>query len=87
MTPKELASLAVSAAGISTYDGVVGTLWENLFSTYPTDAQAAPYVSMLQSGSISVGELTMLAADLDLNENNIDLIGIAQTGLEYYPSE
>lgn len=87
MTSEELASLAVSAAGITTYAGVVDTLWENLFSTGPTNAQAAPYVSMLSNGSTSVGELTMLAADLDINENNIDLIGIAQTGLEFYPSE
>ena len=87
MTAEELASLAVSAAGISSYAGVVDTLWENLIGTYPTDAQAAPYVSMLHNSSMSVGELTMFAADLDLNEENIDLIGIAQTGLEYYPSE
>jgi len=85
MTAEELASLAVSAAGISTYVGVVDTLWGNLVGTYPTDAQAAPYVSMLHNGSMSVGELTMFAADLDLNEENIDLIGIAQTGLDYFP--
>ena len=85
MTSEELASLAVSAAGIKTYAGVVDTLWENLVGVGPTDAQAAPYVSMLHNGSMSVGELAMFAAELDLNENNIDLIGIAETGLDYFP--
>ena len=87
MTSEELAALAVSAAGITSYADVVDTLWENLFGTGPSDVQAAPYVSMLRNGSTSVGDLTMLAADLDLNEDNIDLIGIAQTGLEFYPFE
>lgn len=82
-TYEQLAALAVGATGTSTPDGIVALLWSNLFGAPPTSEQAAPYVAMLAGGSASVGALTVLAADLGLNAERIDLVGLATTGLEY----
>ena len=38
---------------------------------------------MLDRGELSVGALTVLAANNDLNATSIGLVGLAQTGLEY----
>jgi serralysin len=81
-TYEQLAALAVGAAGASTPDAVVGLLWTNLFGSAPTTEQAAPYVAML-GGTMTVGALTVLAADLELNTNHINLVGLSGTGLEY----
>lgn len=81
-TYEQLAALAVGAAGASTPSAVVNLLWTNLFGSAPTTEQAAPYVAML-GGSVTVGALTVLAADLDLNTNHINLAGLATMGLEY----
>lgn len=50
----------------------------------PTAEQAAPYVAML-SGGMSIGALAVLAADTELNLANINLVGLAQTGLDFLP--
>ena len=84
-TYEQLAALAVNATGTTSHPGVVNLLWSNLFGSAPTTEQAAPYVAMLGGGSISVGALTVLAADLDLNASRIDLMGLTSTGLEYGP--
>ncbi len=78
----DLAALAVQATGVSAPDAVVALLWTNLFGSPPTVEQAAPYVAMLGSGT-SVGALTVLAADTDLNAANINLVGLVQTGLGF----
>lgn len=84
-TYEQLAALAVSATGTTSNNDVVSLLWSNLFDSPPTAEQAAPYVGMLAGGSVSVGALTVLAADLDLNADRINLVGLASTGLEYGP--
>lgn len=84
-TYEQLARLAVDATGSTRSADVVGLLWTNLFGSAPTAAQAAPYVAMLDSGATSVGALTVLAADLELNAVNINLSGLQQTGLEFTP--
>ncbi len=38
---------------------------------------------ILLDGGMTVGTLTVLAADLDLNTTNIGLVGLVQTGIEY----
>ena len=81
-TYEQLAALAVGAAGASTPDAVVRLLWTNLFGSAPTTEQAAPYVAML-GGTLTAGALTVLAADLELNTNHINLAGLATTGIEY----
>ncbi|MBK6296134.1 MAG: hypothetical protein IPF55_19295 [Rhodoferax sp.] len=81
-TYEQLATLAVSATGKSSPADVVALLWNNLFGAAPTAEQAAPVVALLNAG-LTVGALTVLAADLSLNTEHINLVGLAQTGIEF----
>ena len=85
MSYEDLAALAIDVTGATTNEAVVSTLWNNLFNALPSPADAAPYVAMLDDGNMTRGELTVLAADLELNQDNIGLNGLMQTGLEYIP--
>ena len=87
MTPVELASLAMSVTGRSKPADVVGLLWTNVVGSAPTQQQAQLYIDLLTSGSISTGQLTLLAADTSINTTNIDLVGLARTGLEFVSIE
>ena len=51
----------------------------------PPPEQTAPFVGMLVRGETTVAGLGMMAANLDLNAGNIDLVGLAQQGMEYLP--
>ena len=79
-----LATLAVEMSGKSSPADVVTLLWTNLVGSTPSAAEAAPYIAMHDEGW-GVGTLAMLAAEHPLNLANIDLAGLAQTGLEYIP--
>ena len=84
MSTTTLASLAVDAANLKTNDQIVSTLWKNVFGTTATSADKAPYIKLLDDG-MSAGTLAWLAADSDFNKANINLVGLAQTGIEYIP--
>ncbi len=75
-------TLAIDVAGAITPQAVVDLLWNNVVGGLPNNEQAQPFVDMLNNG-LSIGQLGMLAADTDLNKVNIDLVGLAQTGLAY----
>ena len=47
----------------------------------PAD-ERAHWIGLLDGG-LSVGAITVIAADSSLNATNIDLIGLAGTGLAY----
>lgn len=83
MSYTELAALAVSVAGKSSSTDVCNLLWENVIGSPATASDIAPFKAMLDSGQMSIGSLTALAADTTLNTNNIDLVGLSQTGLEF----
>jgi hypothetical protein len=84
MSTNTLSSLAVDAANLKTNDQIVSTLWKNVFGTTATSADKAPYVKLLDDG-MSAGTLAWLAADTTFNKVNINLVGLAQTGIEYIP--
>ncbi len=83
MSYSDLAALAINAAGAKTNDAIVTLLWTNVVGSAPTDVNKAPYLDMLNQGQITVGGLGVLAAETSLNINNIHLVGLAQTGLEF----
>lgn len=83
MSYTDLAALAVSVTGKSSSTDVCNLLWENVIGTAATATDIAPFKAMLDSGQMSIGSLTALAADSTLNTDNIDLVGLSQTGLEY----
>ncbi len=82
MSYSALAELAVSVAGATSHDAIVTMLWTHVVGSAPTAEQKAPFVAMLDQGT-SVGALTTMAADTDLNATQIDLVGLVQHGLGY----
>ena len=84
MSYSDLSALALTAVGATTKDAVVSTLWKNVIGTDATAEIKAPYIKMLTDG-MKVGDLVVLAADTSFNTTNINLVGLAQTGIEYLP--
>jgi len=83
-TYDNLAALALDAAGLKSNDQIVSMLWTNVIGTKPTSADKQPFISLLENG-MTAGALAHLAADTPSNTVNINLIGLAQTGIEYIP--
>jgi len=83
-TYDNLAGLALDAAGAKTNDQIVSLLWANVIGTKPTAADKAPFITLLENG-MTAGALAHLAADTSFNTTNINLVGLAQTGIEYIP--
>ena len=83
-TFENLAGLALNAVGAKTNNQVVTLLWSNIFGSPPSIDQQAPYIKMLTNG-MSPGSLAQLAAETTFNTTNINLVGLAQTGIEYIP--
>jgi len=83
-TYDNLAALALDAAGAKTNDQIVSLLWTNVIGTKPTAADKQPFIALLENG-MSAGALAHLAADTSFNTTNINLVGLAQTGIEYIP--
>ena len=83
-TYDNLAGLALGAAGAKTNDQIVSLLWTNVIGTKPTAADKAPLIALIENG-MTPGALTQIAADSSFNIANINLVGLAQTGIEYMP--
>lgn len=75
-----LGGLAMQFVGATRSVDVVGLLWKNLLGTSPTPAQVAPLAAVLDGG-MGVGAFTVVVADLMADQ--INLVGLSQTGLEY----
>lgn len=84
MSYTTLAGLALGAASLDNNDSIVSVLWKNVIGSTASAADKAPYIDMLKKG-MEPGELVKLAAETSFNADNIHLIGLAQTGLEYTP--
>lgn len=82
MSYSDLTTLALNAVGATTNDAIVTKLWTNVIGTAPIAADKAPFLEMLNDG-IKAGDLGVLAADTIYNTTNINLVGLAQTGIEY----
>ena len=83
-TYDNLAALALDAAGAKTNDQIVSLLWANVIGSMPTAADKAPLIGLLENG-MTAGALAQLAGDSSFNTTNINLVGLAQTGIEYIP--
>ena len=79
---ESLAAVAVSFAGKTTHADIVDLLWSNIVGTAIPAAERAHWVDLLDGG-LSIGALAVMAADTSLNATNIDLAGLAGTGLAY----
>ena len=82
MSYSELGALALNAVGASNNDAIVSTLWRNVLGFNASAADKAPFIKMLTDG-MKPGDLVVLAADTSFNTNNIGLVGLIQSGIEY----
>ena len=64
---------------------VVDLLYTNVVGVAPDAVTRKSFAELLDSGTYSVASLGMLAAETGLNQANINLTGLAQTGMEYLP--
>jgi hypothetical protein len=71
----------------ASHDQVVNLLYTQVVGQPPSAEVRQSFVSLLDSKVHSVGSLGVLAANTDINRTNIDLVGLAQTGLAYLPIE
>ncbi len=87
MAYESLMQLAIDARlGIgASHPAVVDLLYANVVGVPPGDADRTHFVGLLDSRAYTVAGLGVMAADIDLNVTNINLIGLAQQGLEYVP--
>ena len=79
----DLGLLALNAIGATTNDAIVSKLWFNLVGSTASALDKAPYIKMLVDG-MKPGDLVVMAGDLSLNTNNIGLVGLTQTGVEFH---
>jgi Ca2+-binding RTX toxin-like protein len=85
MTYLALMDLALNyrlGAGASN-TSVVELLYTNVVGAPPDTATRDNFVALLDNQTYTQGELGLLAADHALNTDQINLAGLAQTGLEY----
>ncbi len=85
MSQEQLATVALNAVEAKNHDEIVSLLWQNLFNTDPTQGEKQPYVEMLENGEMSAATLALLAADTSINADNINLVGLVQSGIEFIP--
>ena len=82
MSFDELAVAAIEALSLQSKDALVTTLWTNIVGAAPSESDKASVIALLDSGTTPT-ELIRLAAYNEANETNVDLVGLAQRGLEF----
>ncbi len=87
MATPELMQLALEARLGMGFDAEaeVRLLYRNLVGIEPPTADLAYWSGTLASHQFTPTSLALMAAELPLNEQNIDLVGLAQTGLAFLP--
>lgn len=83
----DLMQLAINAllGPHPSHEKVVDLLYTNVVGQAPDTATRKSFTDLLDNGTFTMGGLGVLAADTELNKANINLVGLAQTGLEYLP--
>ena len=74
---------ALTAVGATTNEDVVNLLYTNLYGEAPTVDVAQPFIDALNNGGFTKGSLAAAAAELTDDLGVIDLVGLAETGVEY----
>jgi hypothetical protein len=85
MTYEALVQLALDfrlGAGAS-HAAVVDLLYTNIAGVAPDAGTAAYYTGLLDNGTYTNATLTVMAAETIYNASNINLTGLALTGLEF----
>lgn len=77
--------LVIGAMGSPANEDFVNTVYENVVGAPPSPAERDYYVGLLQGSgeTMTQAELLVLAANAEVNAQNIDLVGLQQTGVEF----
>ncbi len=81
----QLAIDTALGADATNHVAVVNLLYENVVGSPASAADAAYYVGLLDNGTHTVASIGVMAAETTLNQENINLVGLSQTGLEFLP--
>ena len=85
---EQLMGLALDAklgAGHS-HAQLVNLLYQNLLHVNADNGAVAYWSGLLDQGIYTHASLAVMAAELDINKTNINLVGLAQTGLDFTPA-
>jgi len=84
-TATQLAAAALDAklGATASNTEIVKLLYANVTGTAPTDAQAAPFNLLLDSGQLTKGELVLAAAMHDVNQQSVEMVGVKAAGLAF----
>ncbi|WP_428001217.1 DUF4347 domain-containing protein [Acidovorax sp.] len=77
-----IAGLGLQLLGASTPTQIAQTLWTNVVGRAGTDGELK-LLTDIMAGGVSASELTVMAANLELNAVRIDLVGLAGKGIEF----
>lgn len=66
-----------------TNEALVQLLYTNIVGVAADEATVSNFASLIYSGQMTQLSLARLASDEPLNAANVDLVGLAQTGLDY----
>ncbi len=80
---QQLTMAALDAAGVNDDGELITLLWHSLFGNEPTPEEKQTYFDLLSDENLSAADLTLLAADSSFNIENINLVGLQQTGIEF----
>jgi len=89
VTYADLVELAVSTdvfeslAGGRSNTAFVNHVYKNVVGVAPSAADLAQFVSMLDSGAHTQESLALLACQIEVNTGSVDLVGLADTGIEF----
>ena len=75
--------ITAKQAATPTRAQVLDLLYTNVVGQAPITTAQKAFADLLDNHTYTIGSLSMLAADTDLNKVNINLIGLNQSGLEY----
>jgi len=62
---------------------LVNLLFSNLAGVSPSETELATFTGLIDNGTYTPVSLAITAADHELNTNNIGLVGLADSGLQY----
>lgn len=88
MSMSDVAALAVATGLVSDKDNssFVKAVWKNVVGSEIDSANLNTYVDLLNTGALTQPSLLAIAATTDLNKTAVNLVGLAQTGIEFTPS-
>ena len=81
-TSQTIAGLGLQLLGVSTPTQIAQTLWTNVVGRAGTDSELK-LLTDIMAGGVSASELTVMAANLELNAVRIDLVGLTARGIEF----